>query len=98
VARGCFRRDRAGRADYQVRAIFEFQLADREVVSAHVEGKIAEELRSCLLAAVDQLAVPRFSGKVVVRYPLVTEREPLPSQIELTAEAAQGVDALISAP
>ena len=49
VARGCFRRDRAGRADYQVRAVFEFQLADREVVSAQIQGKIADDLRRCLL-------------------------------------------------
>ncbi|HEY2736685.1 MAG TPA: VWA domain-containing protein [Polyangiales bacterium] len=95
VARGCFRRDRAGRADYQVRAVFEFELADREVLSAHVEGKIADALRACLLDSIDSLAVPRFSGKVVVRYPLVTERETLPAQIELTATTADRLDALI---
>jgi hypothetical protein len=98
VARGCFRRDRAGRPDYQVRAVFEFELAEREVVSADVTGKIAEELRACLLAAVDQLAVPRFTGRVLVRYPLVTEREPLPSQIELTPHTAERVDSLIGRP
>ena len=98
MARGCFRRDRAGRADYQVRAVFEFELADREVVAASVQGKIAEELRSCLLRAVDGLLVPRFTGKVVVRYPLVTEREPLPSQVELTAATAEEVDTLIGKP
>jgi hypothetical protein len=98
AARGCFRRDRAGRADYQVRAVFEFQLADREVVSARIEGKIAEELRNCLLTAIDSLAVPRFSGRVVVRYPLVTEREPSPAQVELTAAAASDVDAVIAKP
>ncbi|MEY4582072.1 MAG: hypothetical protein RL701_6775 [Pseudomonadota bacterium] len=94
AARGCFRRDRAGRADYQVRATFEFELAEREVVSARVSGKIAEPLRLCLLAAVDSLAIPPFSGRVVVRYPLVTEREPLPSQVELTTGTAAQVDAL----
>jgi hypothetical protein len=98
AARGCFRRDRAGRPDYQVRAVFVFQLADREVISAQVSGKIAEELRSCLLTAVDSLAVPRFTGKVVVRYPLVTEREPLPAQVELTAETADRLDAVIVTP
>jgi hypothetical protein len=98
AARGCFRRDRAGRADYQVRAVFEFQLADREVVSARVEGKIAEDLRNCLLTAIDSLAVPRFSGRVVVRYPLVTEREPTSAQVELTAAAASDVDAVIAKP
>jgi hypothetical protein len=98
AARGCFRKDRAGRADYQVRAVFEFELADREVVSARVQGKIAEALRSCLLTAVDSLSVPRFSGKVLVRYPLVTEREPLPAQVELSAEAAGDVDTVIAKP
>jgi hypothetical protein len=96
VARGCFRRDRAGRADYQVRAVFEFQLADREVVSAQVQGKIADELRHCLLSAVDSLAVPRFTGKVIVRYPLATEREPLPAQVELTTDTAGRLDAVIA--
>jgi hypothetical protein len=95
VARGCFRRDRAGRADYQVRAVFAFELAEREVVSAEVTGQITDALRACLLAAVDDLSVPRFSGRVVVRYPLVTERETLPSQIELTPQVAERLDALI---
>ncbi len=95
VARGCFRRDRAGRADYQVRAVFAFELAEREVVSAEVTGQISETLRSCLLEAVDQLAVPRFSGRVVVRYPLATERETLPSQIELTPRTAERLDAVL---
>lgn len=95
VARGCFRRDRAGRADYQVRAVFSFELAEREVVSAEVTGQITEALKACLLAAVDELAVPRFSGRVVVHYPLVTERETLPSQIELTPQLAEKVDALL---
>lgn len=95
VARGCFRKDRAGRADYQVRAIFAFELAEREVVSAEVTGKITDALRQCLLSAIDGLAVPRFTGRVVVHYPLVTEREILPSQIELTSEAAEKVDSLL---
>lgn len=98
IARGCFRRDRAGRPDYQVRAVFVFELAEREVVAASVQGKIEDALRSCLLQAVDGLLVPRFTGKVLVRYPLVTEREPLPSQVELTAGTAGEVDALISKP
>jgi hypothetical protein len=98
VARDCFRRDRAGRADYQVRAVFEFELADREVASARIQGKIADALRSCLLASIDNLAVPRFAGKVVVRYPLVTEREPLPAQIELSAQTADRLDAVLETP
>jgi hypothetical protein len=98
AARGCFRKDRAGRPDYQVRAVFEFQLADREVVSARVQGKIADALRTCLLTAVDSLAVPRFTGKVLVRYPLVTEKEPLPAQVELSTEAAGDVDTVLAKP
>jgi hypothetical protein len=98
VARGCFRRDRAGRSDYQVRAVFEFELAEREVVAARIRGTIAEPLRACLLEAVDSLAVPRFSGKVLVRYPLSTEREPLPSQIELTSLTAGEVDRILAHP
>jgi hypothetical protein len=95
VARACFRMDRAGRPDYQVRAVFAFRLAEREVVSAEVTGKIAEELRRCLLAAVDSLAVPRFSGSIVVRYPLVTEKEALPSEIELTPTTAERLDSVL---
>jgi hypothetical protein len=98
VARGCFRRDRAGRADYEVRAMFVFELAEREVISASVQGKIPEQLRSCLLEAVDTLSVPRFAGKVVVRYPLITEKEAVPSQIELTAETADRLDSVLTKP
>jgi hypothetical protein len=94
VARGCFRRDRAGRAKYDQRAVFAFTLAEREIVSATVEGRIAEELRRCLLAAVDSLEVPRFSGVVKVRYPLVTESVPLPEQVQLQAGTATELDGL----
>jgi len=95
IARGCFRRDRAGRLDYKVRAEFHFRLAEREVVSAYIKGRIKERLRKCLLSAVDALDVPYFSGNVIVRYPLVTESEPLPEQIELSTEAAREVDSII---
>ena len=94
IARGCFRRDRAGRAEYQKRAVFVFALAEREVVDAHVEGPIPDSLRQCLLAAVDTLEVPRFSGVVKARYPLVTESVPLPEQIELRSETAGKLDRL----
>ncbi|HMI90500.1 MAG TPA: hypothetical protein VK509_04010, partial [Polyangiales bacterium] len=94
AARGCFRRDRAGRPDYQKRAVFAFTLAEREVVDAKIEGKIPDALRTCLLKAVDTLDVPRFSGTVIVRYPLVTESLPLPEQIELRATTAASLDRL----
>jgi hypothetical protein len=94
VARGCFRRDRAGRAEYQKRAVFVFALADREIVDARIEGGIPDALRQCLLTAVDTLEVPRFSGVVKVRYPLITESMPLPEQIELRSETAGTLDRL----
>ena len=96
LARGCFRRDRAGRATYQKRAVFVFALAEREVVDARVEGPIADTLRTCLLTAVDTLEVPRFSGVVKARYPLITESIPLPEQIDLRSETAAGLDRLFS--
>jgi hypothetical protein len=98
VARRCFRRDRAGRPDYRRRATFVFKLAEREVVYAAVQGKISERLRQCLLAAVDTLDVPPFDGNVIVRYPLVTESEPPPNQIELTPETARQVDGALGRP
>jgi hypothetical protein len=94
VARGCFRRDRGGRPEYQKRAVFAFTLAEREVVDAHVEGAIPDALKHCLLAAVDTLEVPRFSGLVTVRYPLVTESVPLPEQLELRPATASTLDGL----
>ncbi len=94
IARGCFRRDRAGRAEYQKRAVFAFTLAEREVVSARVEGSIPRGLKQCLLTAVDTLEVPRFTGTVTVRYPLVTESVPLPEQIDLQARTAGELDQL----
>jgi hypothetical protein len=94
VARGCFRRDRGGRAQYQKRAVFAFTLAEREVVDAHIEGPIPEALKDCLLTAVDTLEVPRFTGLVTVRYPLITESLPLPEQLELRPATAGTLDAL----
>jgi hypothetical protein len=94
IARGCFRRDRAGRAEYQKRAVFAFTLAEREVLEARVEGSIPAALKHCLLTAVDTLEVPRFTGTVKVRYPLVTESVALPEQIELRAGTAGELDQL----
>lgn len=94
-ARRCFRIDRAGRGDYSVRAIFELELADREVSSAEVEGEISERLRSCLMATLEGLDVPIFRGSVLVRYPLYTERHPPPPTIELRDEVAAPVDQML---
>jgi len=98
VARDCFRRDRAGKSEYELRAVFVFALAEREVISADVEGRIPETLRQCLMGAVDTLDVPRFTGTVEVRYPLVTESAPKAEQIRLTQVAARAVDDLIGPP
>jgi len=94
VARGCFRRDRGGKPIYAKRAVFAFTLAEREVVDARVEGAIPDALKQCLLQAVDTLEVPRFSGLVTVRYPLVTESAPLPEQLELRPATAGTLDGL----
>ncbi|MCG8555253.1 MAG: hypothetical protein MJD61_08180 [Proteobacteria bacterium] len=94
VARGCFRRDRAGRADYAVRAVFAFELANREVMSVQVEGDLGPELRACLQHAVDGLEVPRFTGRVIVRYPLVTLAESSEAVIELPEDLATAVDSV----
>jgi hypothetical protein len=94
-ARDCFRRDRGGRSEYELRAVFVFALAEREVVSADIEGRIPEPLRQCLMGAVDTLDVPRFTGTVVVRYPLVTESAPKAEQIQLTQVSARAVDDLL---
>ncbi len=92
VARGCFRRDRAGRADYATRAVFHFRLADREVAEAEVEGQLTPALRSCLLTAIDTLDVPYFEGTVRVRYPLYTERAEQAPRIEIEREVLEAVD------
>ena len=62
------------------------------------KGALATLIDNELQASIDNLAVPRFSGKVVVRYPLVTERETLPAQIELSARTADRLDAVLETP
>jgi hypothetical protein len=95
VARGCFREDRRGRPNYQTRAVFEFRLADREVVDAEVTGRLTPELRACLLAAIDTLEIPRFDGTVRVRYPIYTAPQLPPPTLTLDTEVADAVDGLI---
>ncbi|MGF1465096.1 MAG: hypothetical protein ACFCGT_03095 [Sandaracinaceae bacterium] len=98
LARGCFRTDRAGRADYHTRAVLRFDLADREVVAAAVEGDLAPALRACLLGAIDELDVPRFTGRIRVTYPLVTVAEAPPPTLELAPDVADLVDAVAREP
>jgi hypothetical protein len=95
VARGCFRRDRAGREDYSTRAVFELRLTDREVAGADVVGEIDDELRECLLHAVDGLEVPAYDGTIVVRYPLYTRAHGPSLTIELHPDVASVVDRVL---
>ncbi|MEM9189347.1 MAG: vWA domain-containing protein [Myxococcota bacterium] len=91
-ARACFRRDRAGRVDYSVRAAYVLELERREVAAAAVEGEFGEELRTCLEATIDTLHIPHFDGRVVLRYPVYTMREAPPPTIELRDDVSEQVD------
>lgn len=95
VARACFRRDRAGRAEYELRAVFELELSNQEVTEAQVSGEVPEPLRRCLIEAADHLEVPPFTGVVRARYPLRTQSEPLPNEIELSSGVAADLDRLL---
>ena len=97
AARRCFRADRAGRADYSVRAVFELELADREVNGAEVHGAIDERLAQCLMGTLEGLEIPAFEGVVRVRYPLYTERHEPPPTVELRPDVAAPVDQLLEA-
>lgn len=94
AARGCFRNERRGRPSYQRRAVFEFRLADREVIAAHVRGSLAAPLRECLTHAMDSLDIPPFDGSVSVRYPVYTASRLPPPTLSLDPEVADAVDAL----
>lgn len=95
AARACFRRDRAGRLDYAVRVVFRFELADGEVVLADVQGEMDDELRTCLSSSLDRLEVPRFEGRVVVRWPVHTARVVPDITVELSGDVAGEVDRAI---
>ncbi len=94
AARACLRRDRAGRANYSVRATFHVRLRNREIVEARVAGEISEALRACLLQSVDRLAVPTFRGTIAVRYPIHTQREAPPPTIALEGDVEDRVNSL----
>ena len=95
AARACFRRDRRGREDYETRAVFHLELADREVVDVRVVGEIAAELRACLLSSVDGIEVPAFEGTVRARYPLYTVRAGPSATIELIPDVEDSLDEVI---
>jgi hypothetical protein len=60
-----------------------------------IEGRIPEVLRGCLADVVGRLRIPAFSGRIRVRYPIHTEREPEPPVIELEGEALEQVERVI---
>jgi hypothetical protein len=95
-ARACLRTDRQGRGDYAVALTFHALFARREIAEARVEGAIEAKLRACLEEALDTLRVPVFSGRIRVRYPIHTEREPPPPVIELEPEIWDPVRRVIS--
>lgn len=95
AARRCLRADRRGRANYSVQATYELLLADREVASSRVTGELPEALRACLEDTIDELEIPRFDGRVRVRYPIYTEVAPPPPVIELVPDVAGTIDAVV---
>jgi hypothetical protein len=97
-ARACLRTDRKGRADYAVNLTFQALFAEREAYDVRIEGKIPDPLRQCLASVVQELRIPSFSGRIRVRYPIHTEREPESPVIELEPEAAEQIDRVIRAP
>jgi hypothetical protein len=97
-ARACLRSDRKGRGDYAVQVTFHALFAQREISDVRIEGKIQEALRSCLEGVLSELRVPAFSGRIRVRYPIHTEREPDPPVIQLEPDVAAQVERVIHAP
>jgi hypothetical protein len=91
-ARQCLRRDRAGRADYSVRARFDLELANGEIIAASVDGDLEAPLRECLSAALETLHVPRFEGVVIVHYPIYTARDAPPPTVELRPDVGGSLD------
>lgn len=106
-ARQCLRRDRAGRANYAVRATYTLELEDSEVRAFRVEGEIDDTLRTCLEETVHRLDLPRFNRRYAVRYPIHTERVEEEPRVILDEESesmlagalrAQGVTPVERAP
>jgi hypothetical protein len=97
-ARACLRSDRKGRGDYAVQVTFHALFAQREISDVRIEGAIQEPLRECLESVLSELRVPAFSGRIRVRYPIHTEREPDPPVIQLEPDVAAQVERVIHAP
>lgn len=95
-ARACLRSDRKGRGDYAVALTFHALFADREAYETRIEGRIPEPLRECLGEVLARLRIPTFSGRIRVRYPIHTEREPEAPMVELEPDALWRVNQVIS--
>jgi Mg-chelatase subunit ChlD len=91
-SRACLRSDRKGRGDYAVGLTFRMTLARREIADAQILGEVPPALKSCLLDILDSLQLPWFSGRLLVNYPIHTEREPDPPTIELAPEVVDALD------
>lgn len=96
AARACLRQDRKGRGAHSRRAVFEFELTRQEIEALRVLGQIPDPLRHCLYQAAAQLIVPRFEGRVHVRYPIYTERLEAPPTVKLKAETRALLDELMT--
>jgi hypothetical protein len=97
-ARACLRSDRKGRGDYAVKLTFHALFVQREIADVRIEGTIEEPLRQCLEGVLGELRVPAFTGRIRVRYPIHTEREPEPPVIQLEPDVAEQVDRVIHSP
>ena len=96
-ARACLRSDRKGRGDYAVALTFHALFADREAYDTRIEGAVPDALRKCLGDVLARLRIPLFNGRIRVRYPIHTEREPEPPMLELEPEALEQVNRVIGA-
>jgi hypothetical protein len=92
AARACLRSDRKGRADYAVALTFDAVFAQREVYQPRITGSIPAPLKHCLDEVLPKLRVPAFTGRIRVRYPIFTEREPVEPAIELEPETSQKLE------
>jgi hypothetical protein len=95
-ARACLRSDRKGRADYAVALTFNAVFAQREVYEPRITGSIPPSLRQCLTELLPKLRVPAFTGRIRVRYPIFTEREPVEPTIELEPDTSQKLERAFS--
>ncbi len=98
AARLCLRKERRGRTGHSRRATFEFELTRQEIEGLRVKGKLPSELHRCLYEAAAKLTVPRFEGRVRVRYPIYTEALKVPPTVELRSETRALLDDLMGAP